>query len=112
LKNTKGGENVIYNKDLDEAEDLFLYAANTREIYFSRIVPLVRNLHKYYKKGIFDRGKAEKAFQTIAAEAAKMYKKEFASENAYDKTFNVNTRKIAACNLVSYYMENIEKGDL
>lgn len=103
---------MIYNKELDEAEDLFLYTANTREIYFSHIVPLVRSLHKYHKKGIFDREQAEKAFQRITAEAAKMYKKEFASENAYDKTFNVNTRKIAACHLVSYYMENIEKGDI
>jgi len=96
----------------DESRELALYAANNGKLYRERIVPVVRNLARYYSKGKFDRDKAVDAFFPIATEAARMYCKEFASANAFGNVFDVTARFTAADDLVDDYMENIIKNDL
>ena len=108
MKRTKS---MIYKPSV-EARDLLLYAINTNRLYDAMIVPVVKNLARKYSKGIYDATKAVDAFFSIATEAAKMYAKEFAQESEWPVIFDVTTRYTTAADMVDYYFENIEKGDL
>lgn len=108
MKRTKS---MIY-KPSEEARELLLYAINTGRLYEHMIVPVVKNLAKKYAKGNFDSTKAIDAFFPIANEAAKMYAREFAKNPDWCIIFDVTARFTVAQDMVDYYMENIEKGDL
>lgn len=108
MKHTKS---MIY-KPSDEARELFLYAINTGCLYNYMIVPVVRNMARKYAKGKFDSAKAVDAFFPIANKASKMYAREFAQNSDWNLIFDVTARFTTASDMVDYYMENIEKGDL
>jgi hypothetical protein len=108
MKHTK---NTIV-KETAESRELGLYADNDSEIYFAYIVPVVKNLAKYYKRGNFDRTKAIDAFFPAATAAAKKYCREFARVEDAPKIFDVTARYTAAAYLLECHMENIENGDL
>ena len=108
MKHTKA---MIY-KPSTESRKLLLYAINTGRLYDRVIVPVVRNLAKKHAKGIYDAAKAVDAFFPIATEAAKMYAREFAQNPDWPVIFDVTARYTTAADMVDYYMENIEKGDL
>ena len=101
MKRTK---NMIV-KETVESRELELYAVNTKRVY-NWSVAVVRNLAKKYRKGVFDREKAIDAFYPVATFASDLYGKEFGYR------FSVQDRFTASDYLVSYYMENIENGDL
>ena len=108
MKRTKS---MIY-KPSEESRELLLYAINTGRLYTTMIVPVVKNLARKYSKGIYDDAKAVDAFFHIATEAAKMYAKEFAKNPEWSMIFDVTARFTTASDMVDYYYENIEKGDL
>jgi len=68
MKHTKS----MVVKETCESRELGLYADNERDIYFSYIVPVVKNLAKYYKRGTFDHAKAIDAFFPAATAAANL----------------------------------------
>lgn len=108
MKHTKS----MVVKETAESRELGLYADNERDIYFGYIVPVVRNLAKYHKRGKFDTVKAIDAFFPAANAAAKKYCREFARVEDAPKIFDVTVRYTAAAYLLECHMENIEKNDL
>ena len=108
MKHTK---NMVV-KETIESRELGLYADNESNIYFAYIVPVVKNLAKYYKRGTFDKVKAIDAFFPAATAAAKKYCKEFARVEDAPKIFDVTARYTAAAYLLECHMENIENNDL
>ena len=102
MKRTKS---MIYNPSI-EARELLLVATNEGRLYSSMIVPIVRNMARKMAKGTFDADKAIDAFYHVADAASKQYNKDFGY------LFTVTERFTAAKDMVDYYMENIEKGDL
>lgn len=108
MKHTK---NMVV-KESAESRELGLYAENESDIYFSYIVPVVKNLAKHYKRGNFDRTKAIDAFFPAATAAAKKYCREYASLEDAPEIFDVTARYTAAAYLLKRHMENIEKNDL
>ena len=102
MKRTKS---MIYNPSI-EARELLLVATNEGKLYTSMIVPIVRNMARKMAKGTFDADKAIDAFYHVADAASKQYNKDFGY------LFTVTERFTAAKDMVDYYMENIEKGDL
>ena len=108
MKHTK---NMIV-KETTESRELGLYADNESDIYFAYIVPVVKNLAKYYKRGAFDHTKAIDAFFPAATAAAKKYCREFARVEDAPKSFDVTARYTAAAYLLDRHMENIEKNDI
>jgi hypothetical protein len=108
MKHTKS---MIYSPST-EARELTLYAVNTGSLYTRAIVPAVRNLARKYRKGTFDAVRAIDAFFPIATEAARMYCREFARLEDAPQIFDVTARFTAAADMLDYYMENVEKGDL
>ena len=108
MKRTKS---MIYTPST-EARELTLYATNTGDLYRAYIIPVVRNLAKKYNKGIFNADRAIDAFYPIATTAAQMYCKEFARVEDAPRIFSVTDRFTTAADMLDYYMENIEKGDI
>ena len=108
MKHTK---NTVIRESI-ESRELYLYAVNTRDIYFKYVIPAVKNLAKYYKRGTFDAAKAVDAFFPAACAAAKLYCREFARLEDAPHVFDVTARYTVAANMLSRYMENIEQDDL
>lgn len=104
-------KNMFYKPSI-ESRELTLYATNDGRLYDYRIVPVVRNLAKKFAKGTFNPDKAIDAFYPIATEAAKKYCKEFARLEDAPNVFSVTDRFTTAADMVDYFMENIERGDL
>ena len=93
--------------DDDEANELALYASNTSELYHKMIKPLIANLKRKIKRGIFDKDLAVKAFRHVADEAARMYKDEFADYDDVHYSFTPATRDIAAKIILDHFMDEI-----
>lgn len=108
MKRTKS---MVYSPSI-ESRELTLYATNDGRLYDYWIVPIVRNLARKYSKGTFDADRAIDAFYPVATAAAKKYCKEFARLEDVPSVFSVTDRFTTAADMVDYYMENIEKGDL
>lgn len=91
-----------------ESRELALSAINTYSIYTNAIQPAIRCLSKKYRAGTFDADKAVKQFYHVATYAAKEYAREFCDANTkYYKIFSTADRRLAAEDLLDYYMEDI-----
>lgn len=86
-----------------ESRELYLYLIN-KEVFYSLLMNIERNLYKKLKKGIFNAEKAEKAFYNTVTEAAKDYCKNFGG--IYHQVFTVNIRKQVCKELVNNFLEN------
>jgi len=76
----KGIGNLPKYKDQDAAREIQLYADNDSQLYFSKKVPILKNLEKKYKKGTFDINKAAKLWRYFIDAAMQKYNKEFGSK--------------------------------
>lgn len=95
MKRTKS---MIY-KETEESRELFLYATNNGNLYRSTITPIIENMRKKVKKGIYDKEKAIDAYYHVATEASKMYEKDFGYR------FNVTDRFTVAVEMAERYEE-------
>ncbi len=94
--------------DLDMAYQLEGYIESDHVMYDQFIVPVVKNLERKMKRGIFDYDKSLILWQHVADEGAKRYVKELGGPS-----YNVATRKEVAKNLAEYYKENYDvNGDI
>ena len=94
--------------DLDMAYQLEGYIESDGELYNHMIVPVIKNLERKMKRGIFDYDKSLILWQHVADEGAKRYVKELGGPS-----YNVATRKEVAKNLAEYYKENYDvNGDI
>lgn len=98
-------KNMYYEKSW-ESDELFLYSINSDTLYVCWTISAICNLHRKYQKGTFDKDKAVILFYHMTTDAAKEYQAEIDA----DTQFSVNARWTAACDLLKYYMEDIEKG--
>ena len=94
--------------DLDMAYQLEGYIESDHVMYDQLIVPVIKNLERKVKRGIFDYDKSLILWQHVADEGAKRYVKELGGPS-----YNVATRKQVAKNLAEYYKENYDvNGDI
>lgn len=63
--------------DTEEARELFNYAVNDSQLYYSRITPIIDNLKKKIKKGAYDKIHALKLWRYAADDAARRYNEEY-----------------------------------
>lgn len=82
--------------DMQDAEDLALFAENDHELYDMVIKPTFDNLQRKLKRGIYDKNKALIAWEHVIDEAAKAYDKQLGSKRGTMTMFNKATRKEAA----------------
>lgn len=92
---TKIGNMPKY-KDAEMARELQLYAESDSGLYFQQRRPILINLGKKYKKGIFDTQKAAKLWRYFIDNSLKKYNKEFGSKRNWHELMSVNDRNLLA----------------
>lgn len=90
------------------ANELFLYAANSRTLYDMYIQPVLENFRRKVKKGTFNAELAPKAFYDCVKAAAVQYCKEFGTPGQpYYYIFNAATRREVARRMYEYFADEI-----
>ena len=118
LKNMSEEDNWISSKnirsgrtsepaDSNSATNLYLYAKNSQNVYDRMIVPILENLSRKIRRGIYNGNKALNAFENIMDFAAQEYDKELGSGRGSLTLFNKATRREAAKKLMECF-----EGDL
>lgn len=92
--------------ETDEARELALYTENNFELY-RRALPIIANLNRKVKRGVYDAEKAIDAFYPLTTEAAKMYSREFGHFHQWNTVFDVTARYTAAAEMVEFFADMI-----
>ena len=92
--------------DKEAVRELILYITNDGDLYRQRVTPMIENLKKKVKKGVYDREKAVKLWQYLADDGVKKYGKEF-GPGASVAWLNPATREEIARQLRDYYEEEV-----
>lgn len=90
------------------ANELFLYAANERELYTMYVQPILKNFRRKFKNGTFNEQLAPRIFNNCVKDAAMRYCKEFGTPGQpYYYIFNAATRREVARRLYEYFADEI-----
>ena len=87
-------------------DELVLYISNDGQLYQSRVIPIVKNLHKKVQKGVYNPELAVKLWKYLADAGAQKYGKEFDMQGA----ISVATRVEVAKKLRDEYEELVQQG--
>ena len=100
------------NIDSDAVNELDSFLMNNEDLYRRRFMPIISNLKRKIRKGIYDHDKAQKLWMYLVDDAAKEYVKEYGStESDVKGMFPKETRLQVASILADREKENIEKGE-
>ena len=89
----------------DNARELELFAINDGKTYVESLTPIMDNMDKKRRKGIFDQEKAVKAFMYSAEFAARRYCAEFGG--VWYQLFNAATRRLVAELFLDNYLADV-----
>ena len=99
-------------QDSDAVNELDSYLMNNEELYRRRFMPIIENLKRKMKKGIYDDKLAIKLWMYLIDDAAREYVKEFGSPDQDVKDmFPKETRLQVAQVIADREKENIEQGE-
>ena len=99
-------------QDSDAVNELDLFIMNDEELYRRRFMPIIENLKRKMKKGIYDDKLAIKLWMYLVDDGAREYVKEFGSADQDVKDmFPKETRLKVAQIIADREKENIEKGE-
>ena len=99
-------------KDKDAAREIQLFADNDYLLYSQRLRPILINLSKKHKKGIYDVAKAAKLFRYFIDAAMQKYNKDFGSKNdSWSKLLSVSDRNVLANDYAINTLEEFELGN-
>ena len=99
-------------QDSDAINELDLYIMNDEELYRRRFMPIIENLKRKMKRGIYDDQKAIKLCMYLVDDAAREYIKEFGTPDQDVKDmFPKETRLQVAQIIADREKENIEQGE-
>lgn len=107
------GEEVL-NEEVDEhgAHELVLHADNDHHLYHSSHLPIVKNLEKKHKKGIYNSEKAKKLWKYHADRAAQSYHHAYGDKSQHWKhAFSPATRRAAAAHWEEHHRHEMEVGN-
>jgi len=94
----------------DAAHELVLHADNDSHLYHSSHLPIVKNLHKKMKKGIYNPEKAKKLWGYHADRAAQNYHKHYGDKSQpWHKMFTTADRKQAAAHWEHHHRDGLNE---
>ena len=103
---------IIENVDSDAVNELDLYIMNNEDLDRRRFMPIISNLKRKIKRGIYDHEKAKLLWMYLVDDAAKKYVKEFGSPGSDVKDmFPKETRQQVARIISDRDLENIKQGE-
>lgn len=91
--------------DQAAVDELMLYITNDGELYRRQVIPIIDNLRKKVKRGVYDADKAVKLWKYLADAGAKKYTQEFGTQG--DFIFSPATREAVAVELRDNYDEEL-----
>lgn len=99
----------------NEQRELFLFIVNDGALYRQQGAPIIVNLQKKFRKGVFDQAKAVKLYRYLADNGAKKYTFEFGDKKNASNwnqvpgygVFSVADRNAVAQELTKHYLEEI-----
>jgi len=98
-------------KNPDAVREIQLYADNNSQLYFSRKLPILKNLQKKYKKGTFDVNKASKLWRYYIDDAMQRYHKEFGNRGKWYDMINTTDRQLLANEYAEDTLNEFEMGN-
>ena len=99
-------------QDSDAVNELDLYLMNNEELYRRRFMPIIENIKRKIRRGIYDHEKVIKLWMYLVDDAAREYIKEFGTPDQDVKDmFPKETRLKVAQVIADREKENIEKGE-
>jgi len=99
-------------QDSDAVNELDLYLMNNEELYRRRFMPIIENIKRKIRRGIYDHEKVIKLWMYLVDDAAREYIKEFGTPDQDVKDmFPKETRLKVAQVIADREKENIEQGE-
>lgn len=93
------------SSDPEAERELILFGDNDSDIYHQRETPIIKNLVKKMKKGVYDSEKAKKLWKYWADEVASKYSKD------YGGSFSPNVRRAIASEKAKRFEEEYNLGN-
>jgi hypothetical protein len=99
-------------QDSDAINELDLFIMNDEDLYRRRFMPIITNIRRKMKRGIYDHEKVIKLWMYLVDDAAIKYVQEFGTpEQDVKDMFPKETRLQVAQNIADREKENIEQGE-
>jgi hypothetical protein len=99
-------------KDPDAAREIELYADNDSRLYFSRKLPILKNLQKKFQKGNYNVELAAKLWMYYINDAMQRYNKEFGSRgDKWSDLLSVADRKLLAIEYAKETLNEFQQGN-
>ena len=99
-------------KDPDAAREIELYADNDSKLYFSRKLPILKNLQKKFQKGQYNIELAAKLWMYYINDAMQRYNKEFGSRgDKWSDLLSVSDRKLLAIEYATETLNEFQQGN-
>lgn len=115
VQETTVTEQVItegFGTDESVAEELILFVDNDAQLYKQQFIPIIKNILRKRKRGVYDHSKAPKLWLYLMDNAAKKYAKEHGEPGArWMDMFPKNIRRLAAQMKADREWERIEGGE-
>ncbi len=99
-------------QDSDAINELDLFIMNDEDLYRRRFMPIITNIRRKMKRGIYDHEKVIKLWMYLVDDAAIKYVQEFGTpEQDVKDMFPKETRLQVAQIIANREKENIEQGE-
>ena len=103
---------IIEAPDSDAVNELDSYIMNNEDLYRRRFMPIIENLKRKMKRGIYDDKLAIKLWMYLIDDAAREYVKEFGSPDQDVKDMFPKETRLKVAEIISLReKENIEQGE-
>ena len=99
-------------QDSDAVNELDLFIMNDEDLYRRRFMPIITNIKRKIKRGVYDHEKVIKLWMYLVDDAAVKYVQEFGTpEQDVKDMFPKETRLQVASKIADREKENIEQGE-
>ena len=99
-------------QDSDAVNELDSYLMNNEELYRRRFMPIIENIKRKMRRGIYDHEKVIKLWMYLVDDAARKYVQDYGSPDQDVKDmFPKETRLKVAQIIANREKENIERGE-
>ena len=99
-------------QDSDAVNELDLFIMNDEDLYRRRFMPIITNIKRKIKRGIYDHKKVIKLWMYLVDDAARQYVQEFGTPDQDVKDMFPKETRLKVAEVISLReKENIEKGE-
>ena len=99
-------------QDSDAVNELDSYVMNNEELYRRRFMPIIENIKRKMRRGIYDHEKVIKMWMYLVDDAAREYVKEYGSPDQDVKDMFPKETRLKVAEVISLWeKENIERGE-